>query len=253
MPMQQYQTQGRNEVIDSITNSVTDTSTRLAIVRISRIPPMLKETHDYEKYIVPKVVSIGPYHNGNPKLELVEKLKPIFATKLVENNKETLESLYSKLEEPDTVRELRSFYEENSTTRFSDMDFAKMMLLDGCFILYYIEYLLSGLLEDCRELNSHQIVFIRQDLFLLENQIPFKVLNLLMKINTDFHKKLKGLMKGNILAYRKPKINLFETMFGCLDDQRFLEERDMELIGDSKPDHLLQFLHRDLTKMLNFP
>ncbi|XP_076925530.1 UPF0481 protein At3g47200-like [Bidens hawaiensis] len=250
MPTQQDQTQGRNEVIDSITNSVTDASPRLATKRISKIPPMMREIHDYEKYFVPKVVSIGPYHYGNPKLELVEKLKPTFAMKLVKNNKEILEILYSKLEEPDTVRDLRGYYEENSTSMFSDMDFAKMMLLDSCFILYYIVYIFGRLPEDCRALNNHQIVFIHQDLFLLENQVPFKPLIMAMTLmDFSFHRKLTWLIEGNILTYGKPKRKWLKSILCIRNYRSFLDERDMELRGDNEPDHLLQLLHRTLTKL----
>ncbi|KAL8245842.1 hypothetical protein R6Q59_007058 [Mikania micrantha] len=67
--------------------------------RIHKLPGMVRDTGDYEKYYVPKVVSIGPYHFGNQKLELIEKIKPKIARELLSNKEETLRSLYRKLDE----------------------------------------------------------------------------------------------------------------------------------------------------------
>ncbi|MFS8001906.1 hypothetical protein Hanom_Chr13g01195791 [Helianthus anomalus] len=121
-----------------------------------RVPEMLiRETDDYKKYYVPKVVSIGPHHFGDKKLELVEKLKPIFTMKLLSDNKESLRSLYKKLGEPEMVQHLTNFYEENMVAKFCNKDFIMMMLLDCCFILYYIQSIFGEKPEDCPDLNSH--------------------------------------------------------------------------------------------------
>ncbi|KAJ0715353.1 hypothetical protein HanPI659440_Chr13g0500131 [Helianthus annuus] len=118
---------------------------------IPRVQEMARKKDEYyQKYYVPKVVSIGPYHHGKPKLESVQNLKPDFTMKLLGGNTQTLMSLYGKLGEPEMVYHLRSFYEENSTTMFSDMDFTNMMLLDACFILYCIKFIFGGKSGDTR-------------------------------------------------------------------------------------------------------
>ncbi|XP_076925529.1 UPF0481 protein At3g47200-like [Bidens hawaiensis] len=186
MLAQQDQTQGRIEVTnDSIIDSIVDsginataTSSPSLDVKIPRVPIMVREKDDYEKYYVPKVVSIGPYHFGKPKLQSVEKLKPVFAMKLLENNKETLRRLYNKLGEPQMVQDLRSYYEKDSTTMFCNKESTKMML-DGCFILKKIKFNYWGesmWANDCLKLKGCQTNLVIQDLFLLENQIPLKVL-----------------------------------------------------------------------------
>ncbi|KAJ0475793.1 hypothetical protein HanRHA438_Chr13g0584321 [Helianthus annuus] len=186
-------------IIDSITNATPPLST----TQIPRVPEMVKEIHDCQKYYVPKVVSIGPYHFGTPKLEYFEKLKPIYTMKLVASNREILRRLYEKLGEPGMVRDLRSFYEENSTTTFNDEVFTKMMLLDSCFILYYNQCIHDGKPEDCPELKGHQVFFVHQDLFMLKNQIPFKVLNLVISLMGDGRfDKINSFIYGNILAPR---------------------------------------------------
>ncbi|MFS8001910.1 hypothetical protein Hanom_Chr13g01195841 [Helianthus anomalus] len=197
-------------IIDSIANATPPLST----ARIPRVPEMVKEIHDYQKYYVPKVVSIGPYHFGTPKLEYVEKLKPIYTMKLVAGNREILRRLYEKLGEPGMMRDLRSFYEENSTTTFND-----------------------------------EVVFVHQDLFMLENQIPFKVLNEVMSLMGDGRfDKINSFISGNILAPRYLKRMWYEGILCIPDDRRYREERDLELTGDKEPDHLIHILHCTLTK-----
>ncbi|XP_076905834.1 UPF0481 protein At3g47200-like [Bidens hawaiensis] len=190
----QDQNQGNIEatsdlIFHSISDSARDTPGPVTFqppspVRIPRVPKTVRESDDYTKYYVPKVVSIGPYHFGKPELDPVEKLKPHFTMKLL-GRPEDLRSLCNKLAEPGMVQELRNFYEENSTTEFSDMDFAKMMLLDACFIYYYTIFIYDGNPERCLELKTSQIVSISKDLLLLENQIPYKVL-------TESYRKIKA-------------------------------------------------------------
>ncbi|KAJ0715363.1 hypothetical protein HanPI659440_Chr13g0500261 [Helianthus annuus] len=192
-------------VIDSITNANAAPPT----ARIPLVPGMVRAAHDYEKYFVPKVVSIGPHHFRNPNLELVEQLKPVFTMKLLSENKENLRSLYKKLGDPEMVKQLRSFYEENLTTMLSNKEFTKMMMQDSCFILYYIQYIFCGKPEDFPELKSHQLSY-----FLL--------------------RKYFGIWEVEKNVVRRI--------------QKYREEPDMVLTGHYKPDHILHLLHRILTR-----
>ncbi|KAK1427074.1 hypothetical protein QVD17_15757 [Tagetes erecta] len=134
------------------------------------------------------------------------------------------------------VKELRNFYEEGSTTALCDPIFTKIMLLDSCFILYYIRFVFGEEPENCQELKSHQIAFVHEDMFLLENQIPFKVLKEVMKLLNDedcYISKIPRLIYGTIFANMGRNIVV-----------------QKELI-DSEPDHLLHLLHRRLTKKMN--
>ncbi|KAK9069257.1 hypothetical protein SSX86_013373 [Deinandra increscens subsp. villosa] len=187
---------------------------------IPKVPQTVRETEDYEKEYVPKVVSIGPYHFGNPKLQVVEKLKPFFTMKLLRNSDSTLRSLYDKLGDPQMVLVLRSFYEEHSTDMFCDEDFTKMMLLDSCFVLYsmYSMYLPFG---ELLELRGDDIYYIKRDLLLLENQIPFKVLREVMNLvddGMDYYKMIKEFVYGSIFSlHREPPglVKWLQSMFYC--------------------------------------
>ncbi|KAJ0479798.1 hypothetical protein HanRHA438_Chr13g0584351 [Helianthus annuus] len=238
-------------VIDSIANATLPSS---STKRIQKVPEMLiKETDDYKKYYVPKVVSIGPYHFGDKKLEFVEKLKPVFTMRLLSNNKETLRSLYKTLGEPQMVQELRSLYDENLIAKFCNKDFTKMMLLDSCFILYCVRFIFFRDSDDCEDLNIHQIVYLHQDLFLLENQIPFKVLIEVMKfVNPDsWADKFKSFISGNILASQKLKRTWLEKIPCIGNNQSSRGENKLE--SSNVPDHLLHLLHRTLTNDEKLP
>ncbi|KAF5772144.1 hypothetical protein HanXRQr2_Chr13g0573371 [Helianthus annuus] len=233
-------------VIESITNA---NAAPPPTARIPLVPRMVRAAHDYEKHFFPKVVSIGPHHFGNYNLELVEQLKPVFTMKLL-SEKETLRSLYKKLGDPEMVKQLRSFYEENSTTMLSNKEFTKMMMQDSCFILYYIQYIFCGKPEDCPELKSHQVVFVHQDFFLLENQIPFKVLNEVINLlKIDSSNKFKPFIYENILSSGKLKRTWLESILRIQKNQTCREEPDLELTGHNEPDHILHLLHRTITKV----
>ncbi|XP_076942955.1 UPF0481 protein At3g47200-like [Bidens hawaiensis] len=245
-----------NNTLDKHINSIFNlnpsaTPRPISIARIPRVTEMVKETHDYKKYYVPKVVSIGPYHFGKPKLQLVEKLKPDFTVRLLKGNKVILRYLYDKLGEQEMIKELRSFYEEDLASEFSDMEFTKMMVLDSCFILYYAKYIFGKKPEDCPELKRHEIAFVHQDLFLLENQIPYIVLTEVMNLMGDkLLNKFKLFIDGTILAPVKPKKAWLVSILNCFrnDGKPSVSRLDTELDELSPPDHLLNLLHQNLTK-----
>ncbi|CAI9287706.1 unnamed protein product [Lactuca saligna] len=234
-------------VIDLIEKAMPPPSSS---TRIHRVPEsVLREMGDYEKYYVPKVVSIGPYHYGNPKLQSIEKLKPVFTKELLSRSEhnERLSSLYKYLGAANMVKELRGFYEEKSTDHLSDKEFTTMMLMDGCFILYYILFIYGEKPGSCRELRSHQIVLINRDLFLLENQIPFKVLNNVMDLmKLDRRDKFLLFFADNILSRRQIR-GWF--LFGSSSTQTYQNSGreshgSYEFVGD----HLLHRLHTGLTE-----
>ncbi|XP_057983341.1 UPF0481 protein At3g47200-like [Malania oleifera] len=173
--------------------------------KIRRVPQMLREQasikKEFERFFEPRVVSIGPYHHGNPKLKVVEELKPKFARRFVSNIKNAARSENSNTQatdgEPDhgelrtsinklsdkirkEIEELRKGYaDENSTSKYSDEDLARMLFLDGCFILQFIENRQEKNPVQPQMMKSHYEAFVEQDLFLLENQLPFRVLQIL--------------------------------------------------------------------------
>ncbi|KAJ0571460.1 hypothetical protein HanHA300_Chr05g0190461 [Helianthus annuus] len=219
-------------IINWIIGSATDANPpppQSTTAQVRSVPSILREKHQYDKYFVPHAVSIGPYHFGEPKLQLLEKRKPDFAMKLFSNDMEALASLYIKLGEASMLKELRSFYEENTTSTYSDKVFTRMMLLDSCFILYFISSVFNEHSFNFREIKSDQIFLVSEDLFMFENQIPYKLLSLVMSLAKLNARKeiLWHIRRASMLGSLKPK-------------------RNSELF-ENEPDHLLHLLHRNHT------
>ncbi|KAK9069247.1 hypothetical protein SSX86_013363 [Deinandra increscens subsp. villosa] len=245
---------GKKEmIIESIISASTNVNVDASVtppptsstVKIQRVPQKVRETGDYEKEYVPKVVSIGPYHFGNPKLQVVEKLKPVCTMKLLRNSDSTLRSLYDKLGDPQMVLELKGFYEEHSTYMFCDEDFTKMMLLDSCFILYCIVLTFFGAPQELLELGD-QIYYIKRDFFLLENQIPFKVLREVTELVSMPAYTLWPFVYGTIFSsLRPPKILKWLRAVNVYT--RYSRET-WESYSSESPDHLLHLLHLIVTE-----
>ncbi|XP_076958471.1 UPF0481 protein At3g47200-like [Bidens hawaiensis] len=246
------------DYVDSIINANPSASTANANpsqpAPIPKVVGLVKKTDDYEEYYVPKAVSIGPYHFGKPNLKPLQNLKPEFTNKLLKGNKETATSLYNKLGE--MVQDLRKFYEEDSTTGFSDMEFTNMMVLDGCFIVYCITTIYVVGLEHWGELKNYEFALVFHDLFLLENQIPFKVLwevSRLVKIDKRlFISIIQAFSYYRILAYRRPeRFKWLKSILHILNAQSQREElnclhESLETFISNSPDHLLHVLHHRL-------
>ncbi|RVW92190.1 hypothetical protein CK203_027139 [Vitis vinifera] len=149
--------------------------------KIQKVPAMLRDDESNNKCFDPWVVSIGPYHRGKPELQLMEGLKTETVRQHVTESKVEVQDLYNKVVK--AVGDARKCYKEGSTDELDDREFAMMMFLDGCFILQFISC--STDKDKKMNIKSHNVAFVRRDLFLLENQLPFLVLEALMLPKKD--------------------------------------------------------------------
>ena len=144
---------------------------------IHRVPHSIREV-DKDAY-EPKMLSIGPYHRSNPNLQAMEDHKWRYVQAIVGRNPKRELSDY--LEEMKRLEvEVRSFYSEYIETK-SELEFVEMMLLDGCFI---VELFLNvdvnrrnatAVTDDPIYSTKWILPIIRLDMLLLENQLPFLV------------------------------------------------------------------------------
>ncbi|KAB5519350.1 hypothetical protein DKX38_023669 [Salix brachista] len=171
---------------------------------IPEVPGKLKEKK--EECYRPLAVSIGPYHYSDRegKLQQVEKLKFRMMVKFVEDSKAPREDFYVKVKE--VLQNARRCYHENTTEKINDEDFIKMMFIDGCFILQFMH---------CRndeseklEMSDQQIFHVKRDLLLLENQLPFAVLDSLRKQRyenlSDSNKIINNFLSFHIRSSSRP-------------------------------------------------
>ncbi|KAK4424874.1 hypothetical protein Salat_1681000 [Sesamum alatum] len=162
---------------------------------IQKVPPLLlKEKNNTEDYI-PVAVSVGPYHHGKPELRLAEGFKPKALDLFVMGGGQNLEFCYDRVLE--VIGEIKNCYEHPTGFYYSDHELARMMLLDACFIIIHMElsipepvpepdmYRPQTLKEHkglamVQQLGALTLATVLRDLFLLENQIPFLVVKLLI-------------------------------------------------------------------------
>ncbi|KAG5252730.1 UPF0481 protein [Salix suchowensis] len=148
---------------------------------IHEVPGKLKEKK--EECYRPLAFSIGPYHYSDRegKLQQVEKLKARmmveFVKDPVDDSGASRKDFYVNVKEE--LQKARGCYDESITEKFSDEEFIKMMFIDGCFILQFMHCLNDE--SEKLEMSDRQIFHVKRDLLLLENQLPFVVLDSLRK------------------------------------------------------------------------
>lgn len=135
------------------------------------------------------------------------------------------------------AEDARGCYVEGSTDAYDEEAFARMMFLDGTSILFLIDSFIHYRPEHLELIVNHLSNLdwfpLFTDLFLLENQIPFKVLQVLMSFK---YKENEG----------EEMINKY---FNYLNSGEAESQINQELPGgvDGKePLHLLELLRRVL-------
>ncbi|KAJ9548065.1 hypothetical protein OSB04_020608 [Centaurea solstitialis] len=157
--------------------------------RIDKLPPLLikgEKGKKNQQYYEPAIISLGPYHHGRPDLAPVEKYKLITLEEFSFSTGRNVDYLYNKVFE--VVGEARKCYVDGSTDRYNDAEFNRMMLHDACFVLFFIECISLAnkkLLLHNEYLGALGFANVVRDIFLLENQIPFVVLEVLLGLRFD--------------------------------------------------------------------
>ncbi|KAL7164285.1 hypothetical protein ACSBR2_040239 [Camellia fascicularis] len=190
---------------------------------IYKVPKKLKKIN--EEAYTPRRVSIGPLHHGKEGLKDMEEHKLRYFNDFMQRSRKSLEELVKIMEEME--KEIRECYAE--TIDFERYKFLEIILVDAAFI---IEVLLRYQFHRLRTPNDRifgkpwMINDIEDDLLLLENQIPFFVLQDLFKM-TD-------------IQLFEPFIHLTFNWFMC--SQQIQELPVPEHINPSEIKHILDFL-----------
>nr|XP_023918863.1 UPF0481 protein At3g47200-like isoform X2 [Quercus suber] len=198
-------------------------------VTCPKVPPMLRKRS--QEYFDPKIFSFGPYHHGKPELQEGETLKTKLMLEFIKESGKSVPDFYNKV--LDMNYDNRACYVDGSTDDYDDNQFAWMMLRDGCSILYIIDILANNRIEKQSMLVKNHVDILPQittEMILLENQIPFAVLKLLMS--------LKNLRLGSIKRF------IYLYFCGILE---------MAVTGDENEGqasaHLLDRIHEELSKV----
>ncbi|XP_015973139.1 UPF0481 protein At3g47200-like [Arachis duranensis] len=172
---------------------------------IYRVPREIRKLK--EDAYTPKVVSIGPFHHRDPNLQKMEGQKTIYFKEFIERTEtKNLESFVSCVQELEA--KVRDCYSDD--IKLSEEEHVMVILVDCCFIL---EFLLKSYFN---QWSSHDVFFLspwlsnclEYDLLMLENQVPFFVLEKLYNLafpstsnpsllTLTYHILPRGIISGN--------------------------------------------------------
>ncbi|GAV63995.1 DUF247 domain-containing protein [Cephalotus follicularis] len=167
-----------------------DAASSWAKLSIYRVPNYLREGDD--KAYVPQIVSLGPYHHGKRRLRQMDHHKWRSLHHILKRTNQDIQ-LYL-----DSIKALeekaRACYE--GPIGLSSNEFVEMMVLDGCFVLE----LFRGVAEEFNRLgySRNDPIFamrgtmhsIQRDMIMIENQLPFFILDGLMELQFPDQKGL---------------------------------------------------------------
>ncbi|PUZ49933.1 hypothetical protein GQ55_6G019100 [Panicum hallii var. hallii] len=210
--------------------------------KILRFPHGLRAIGgDGDRYIVPSVVAIGPYHHGRQHLQKMEEVKLAAAYYFCRSGFGAIPRTCVL----SVAGAARGCYDTDdpSLTGLCDADFATMMFLDGCFLLEYMARDTSPVLLN--RMTQSTGPSIEKDIFLLENQIPWLVLEALMVtefMSTDVH-LFVDVMGAKFLPGRaKAKGGWCGRCIPAALRRWTDESRDGGSTGQYRPPHLLGLL-----------
>ncbi|KAK4580922.1 hypothetical protein RGQ29_024542 [Quercus rubra] len=211
----------------------------------------LRDHEDFKKYFEPRMVSLGPIHYGKENYQLAEKHKLVLTSEFIKDSGKTMQEVYKKVEE--NIKELRECFEEEVTKDYDDEALAWLLFVDGCAILQYIYCATDPLNKKFKELSikHDSVAFGHQDLFLLENQLPYRLLEWLMSLS-EMKKKLEDSINEFIKRFvRVPKDQHSNCCLNWLSKKLWQrvwkqDQAKSEDIGVPKPIHLLDKLRTSL-------
>ncbi|XP_042479216.1 UPF0481 protein At3g47200-like [Macadamia integrifolia] len=154
---------------------------------IFRVPHIFSRQRDGA--FAPNIVSIGPFHHGHENLKNMEKYKLWYLHGLLSRTPtpQTSLKIFTK-----AIRQLEERARECYAEQLINLDtdeFVEMMLVDGCFIIELFRKKANsiggGQRDDPISSTPWMDTYLRVDLMLLENQIPWFVLEYLFNLTVS--------------------------------------------------------------------
>ena len=193
---------------------------------ISRIPPSLR--HFDEKAYIPQIISIGPFHYEKRMggLQAMEEHKWRYLRAAINRNGEDCLERY--------LREVKNLEKRARETYAEEIDldsnsFVEMMILDACFIIELFYRFGNRNKFDMADpiLNLVLLPTIQTDLIMLENQIPFFILQHLF----------------DLMNIPGPLAQMALNFFASLDTLQTMLMNYSNDISHLQFNHLLHLLH----------
>ena len=170
-----------------ITTMFQSSKQQFSIGGLIHVPDHLRKLD--EQAFTPLLISIGPIHHSNVKLQTMKKCKVLFCECFIQWANINLQHLVHTIR--DKEEEIRSYYADTVVSNIRSDDFVTMIVVDGMFILeYFVRQSNSLLEEDDPTIPVWMHTILQSDLVLLENQLPFFVLEMLFQ-QANFPAELK--------------------------------------------------------------
>ncbi|CAI9298634.1 unnamed protein product [Lactuca saligna] len=161
----------------------------------------------------PRVVSIGPLHRHDEALQLFEDQKATYVDSLLQRvpspPEQTLKECLLKVVA--SIDMIRASYPRIEKA-YSDIELSTMMVMDASFILEFILMISISSDEQKQLLRGSPMIY---DLVLVENQIPFLVLNLIFDLTIAKSQLTNTLTE--LLLDLVQFFNIFETKLTVSD------------------------------------
>ncbi|XP_016723617.1 UPF0481 protein At3g47200 [Gossypium hirsutum] len=165
----------QNQEQQQAQGSTPPQTTKPLIQRVS--PLLLDKKADFQKCFEPRLVAFGPLHHGNPKFQRAEQYKLKFAARFVHVSGTNCDDLFKKVKAQ--IDDLRKCYTPEDVEAYDDDKLAWMLFVDGSAVLCAVRYVMEGMFDELNT-RTYLLVFAQLDLFLLENQLPYKLLKILI-------------------------------------------------------------------------
>ncbi|RLN29087.1 hypothetical protein C2845_PM05G01760 [Panicum miliaceum] len=174
------------ELCNGKTKEVLDPEADIIEIRkkIHRFPLNLTRLGTDGGYITPRAMALGPYYHGKPELQAMEEVK----RKAVDYFEGLPESQEAALERMKSISgQARGCYADAAALQgITDDDFVSMMFVDGCFLVQFMAVLIVTTKDDrLKSLVKPHTICIMRDMMLLENHVPWTVIEFFMALRAD--------------------------------------------------------------------
>ena len=186
----------------------------------------------FKRYCEPKVISLGPINHDEEKYRLSEGYKLVLVDDFIKESGHCGEDLYEVVKKK--INELREYYDKEVTEKYSDEALAWILFVDGCATLQFIHKVV-GKKETKFKIKQDHVAFVKQELFFLENQLPYQLLDNLMEKSNEQQNLISSILR---FINSKSKLEHDDDEHNC--------EKLKEMATNGKVIHLLDLLRKRL-------
>ncbi|KAM5574680.1 UPF0481 protein [Rosa sericea] len=191
---------------------------------IYRVPHRLRSV--CEKAYTPQVVSIGPLHHGKETLKAMEEHKWRYLQCYIARNNLSLKDCIKIVRDQET--RLRSCYSEAIELQSDEL--ISIILVDAVFIIeFLLRYSDPGLRDenDCIFGTPEMIYGVWPDLMMLENQLPFFILEHLFSAPFEDTDTLEDFGRLSILHLCHEFLNQVGHIGGTFDNWKDVSKEEV--------------------------